>query len=769
MNMAGGVSQGRPERRVWRIDWIPFAVLLVGLALSGAAALYVAAAARAKDAFRFEEQVDRSRRSIQRRIELYVASLRSAAGLFAADPNVDRRTFKAYADRLELRKNYPGIQGIGFALRVARGEEAALAQRLEREWGKPVKVWPEVTAAPERDVVLYLEPQEDERNWLAIGYDMLSHNVRRAAMERARDTARPAASGSVQLVQDRESERHPGFLIYLPVYRNGGVPPTVDDRRRDLIGFVYSPFRAQDLLEEILGGIGQRQIDFEVFDGPQAGDQTRLFRSSEPHAGAASFNDARRIDVEGRTWTLVLRTRPDFDAGSGVAVAWWVLAGGILVSGLLFVLTRSEAAARLRAESAAAELERSRQHLLVSLDQRKAAEEARRQLLERERNARQEAEAANRIKDDFLATISHELRTPLNAMLGWAQLLQQGGLDEQGRVEAIEAIERNARSQAQLIEDLLDLSRIIRGKVQIERANLQLADVIQSAIGAVAPSAAARRIEIRRTIDKDIGPVLGDANRLQQVIWNLLSNAIKFTPEGGRIEVALERRGDFAAIRVSDNGAGIAPDFLPHVFDRFRQADASTTRQKGGLGLGLAIVQSLVQMHGGTVQAHSAGEGKGATFTVLLPRITSASAIWLPPSDDGKASDLRLSRIRVLVVDDDPDARRLVGKVLERHGAWVSTAASASEALASFDRQAPDVLLSDIGMPGEDGYALIAKVRSRDPARGGQVPAAALTAFAREEDRVRSLAAGYQMHVSKPVGSVKLVEVVAELAKGTVA
>ncbi|HEY7116010.1 MAG TPA: ATP-binding protein [Tepidisphaeraceae bacterium] len=471
------------------------------------------------------------------------------------------------------------------------------------------------------------------------------------------------------------------------------------------------------------------------------------------------------------------------EGASSRALAWWVLVVGLLVSVVLFALTRALSRARRQAERVAAELADSRLNLLHSLEERRRAEDARQELLLREQRAREEAERANRVKDDFLATVSHELRTPLNAMLGWAQLLQEGALQAASRDEAVEAIERNAQAQAQLIEDLLDLSRIMRGKLQLTvRTDVQPSNVIEQAIATVSPGARAKDIRIAAGLEPGVGPVRGDPTRLEQIVWNLLTNSIKFTPPGGRIDVFLERRGGYAVIRVADSGKGIAPEFLPHVFDRFRQGDVTaaaataTTRQQGGLGLGLAIVRTLVEMHGGTVEAFSNGPGTGATFTVSLPLAVMPPAVdraaGAPAGESGVATTASkprrdsLNGICVLLVDDDADARRVVGKVLERHGARVATAGSAAEALDALDQQTPDVLLSDIGMPGTDGYDLIAQVRSRDPNRGGGVPAAALTAFAREEDRVRALAAGFQLHVAKPVPTARLVGVVVELARG---
>ncbi|HEV2914762.1 MAG TPA: ATP-binding protein [Pyrinomonadaceae bacterium] len=392
-------------------------------------------------------------------------------------------------------------------------------------------------------------------------------------------------------------------------------------------------------------------------------------------------------------------------------------------------------------------------------------------LFELERNARDSAEASNRLKDEFLATLSHELRTPLTAVLGWLSLLRSGKLDEATRAQALETIERNANAQAQLIEDILDVSRIITGKLGLDVRRFDLSKVIDAAIASVRPAAEAKQILIETSIDEEARLIWGDANRLQQVVWNLLSNAVKFTPRDGRIEVRLKRVNAHTQITVRDTGQGIGADFLPYVFDRFRQADSTSTRTHSGLGLGLAIVRHLSEMHGGTVRAESEGEGRGATFTLELPMRPVLSAaeqeVVAYSSDEDEAQfDCRVSLdgVSVLVVDNEPDTRDLVRKVLEQCGALVTTASSTAEALALLERTKPDVLVSDIGMPGEDGYDLIRSVRSKERERGGSLPAVALTAYVSEEDRRRALSAGYQEHVAKPVELKRLTELVASLA-----
>ena len=394
----------------------------------------------------------------------------------------------------------------------------------------------------------------------------------------------------------------------------------------------------------------------------------------------------------------------------------------------------------------------------------------REQLLRSEQSARLEAERVSRMKDEFLATLSHELRTPLNAILGWAQLLRSGSVAQNEWMEGLETIERNARAQAQLVEELLDISRIISGKVRLDVQRVDLPAIVNTVVESMRPTADAKNHRMFKVIDPHVGPVTGDPNRLQQVVWNLLSNAIKFTPRGGKIQIFVQRISSHAEVTVTDTGQGIAPEFIPHLFLRFSQADASTTRHHGGLGLGLAIVRHLAELHGGTVHASSEGKGKGATFTVALPVSAVLDARTPAESPHPTAEQLPgevnidLSGVSVLVVDDEPDARNLIERVLRSHGASVYTAANATQALQSLQQNKPDVLLSDIGMPDEDGYSLLYKLRKLDPEQGGETPAVALTAFARSEDRKRALLAGFQMHVPKPVEAGELLAVIANLS-----
>jgi signal transduction histidine kinase len=410
------------------------------------------------------------------------------------------------------------------------------------------------------------------------------------------------------------------------------------------------------------------------------------------------------------------------------------------------------------------------ERLRASEESLKRIAEERERLLESERAARAESERASRLKDEFLATLSHELRTPLNAILGWTHLLRTRLDDTRQLAEGLETIDRNARVQAQIVNDLLEMSRIISGKLRLDLQHVDLASIAEEAITSSRPAADNKRIALQSTIDAAAGEIWGDPARLQQVLWNLLSNAIKFTPEGGRIDVQLERVDQHVELTISDSGQGIKAEFLPYLFDRFRQADASTTRQHRGMGLGLSIVKNLVEMHGGSVTASSAGENQGSTFVVTLPLASEsglrAYGLSLREAPEGEtAIEPDFHGLRLLVVDDEHDAREFVSRVLSEAGAEVRTAASTAEALRAIADDPPDLLISDIGMPQADGFELIRAIRKLPASQGGRMPALALTAFARSEDREQALLAGYQGHLAKPVQPAELTAQVARLAR----
>jgi PAS domain S-box-containing protein len=468
--------------------------------------------------------------------------------------------------------------------------------------------------------------------------------------------------------------------------------------------------------------------------------------------------EAVRIHKDGHRLYISLTISPVRDA-SGTIVGAAKIAHDITQARQDEQALQQELQARKAAEAALRDSEAQLKQVITE----------REQLLQSERYARSEAERLSHIKDEFLATLSHELRTPLNAIQGWATLLRQPNIKPEDRDRGLEAIDRNVRAQAQIVSDLLDMSRIVSGKIHLEIQRINLHEVIHDAIEAVRASAEAKKLKIRTLLDSRVGLVRGDPNRLQQILWNLLSNAVKFTPSGGHIQVILERVDSHVEVVVEDTGIGIAPEFLPYVFERFRQADSATTRRHGGLGLGLSIVKTLVELHGGSVRVKSAGENQGTSFIFALPVSTvtdrDVERQRLPVlADPLQAIELpQLNGTSVLIVDDEPDGRLLMVRILEGRGAHVTAVASGPQALDLLQHQSFDILVSDIGMPELDGYELIRRARSLDTSDKRPIPAIAVTAYARSEDRQRSLLAGYQMHLAKPIEAWELVAGIASL------
>jgi signal transduction histidine kinase/CheY-like chemotaxis protein len=717
----------------------PWAVLVASLLFTVAAAAYVSWSATSRDALRLASHASDIRAALSARMDAHIALLRAGTGLFASSDEVSVHEFRRFAEQLALREQFPGLLGIGYTRWLAPADVPALEQEMRQQGVDDFRVWP---PAPPRDVytsIVYLEPFDDV-NQRAIGYDMFNEQVRREAMQRALETGEPTASGRVVLVQEGSDDpaAPPGFLVYAPVYEGGARPATVEGRRQHLRGFVYSPLRAGDLLHAVLTAEERRQFVVRVYDGERAHAGALLYdsgRREESPDLLAGFGERGAVTIAGRPWTVVVLARPEFSE-TAAALVPAIFIVGLLVSVVLFVLTRAEARARLEAEMHADALRRSKEEL----------------------------DAANRAKDEFLATLSHELRTPLNAILGWTRMLRMGHLDPARQADALEVVERNARVQVRLIEDLLDVSRIITGKLRLELRPVALAPALEAAANTVRPSAEVKGVRLVCEWDHEVGQVMAEPERLQQVLWNLLSNAIKFTPRGGSVRFQAARADGNVRIVVADTGVGIKPEFLPHVFERFRQADSSTTRAHSGVGLGLAIVRHLVELHGGTIEARSEGQGRGATFTVTLRRHTAAPSPHVVDVGPSAASD-GLVGVRVLVVDDEADARSMAAAVLEAQGARVHGAGSVREALAVVEREAIDVVVADLAMPDEDGYALLAELRARGNAGGPQLQVIALTAYARAEDRAAAIERGFHGYLPKPVEPADLTALVADLAR----
>ena len=927
--------------------FLPYLILLLGFCFTLLVYHYFSKLTNEQDQMRFDRAVQQIEDRLRTRIETSTTLLRAGTGLFAASEIVQADEFARFVEQIELEKNYPGVQGIGYSRRFPAADKAKVVAEMQRQGIKGFKIWPEDPPRDEYNAIVYLQPVDDP-NKLAIGFDMFTEPVRREAMEAARDSGKPTASGRVKLVQEeRIQPQQWGFLIYAPVYRKNASLSTEAERRNALVGYVYSPYRVDDFFEPIISDTPW-DVTFQVYDGSELTPETLLTLNPSETANEPLFTLQKPQKVAGRTWTFAYATKPSFENASGRPLLKYTWIIGVLLSFLFATVTRAEINARSRAERSTAEVKESEATIRKTLTEREHAEEALQtttqalreadqralleyeRLLERikalaqtlgaareltavfrglrefttvsvpcngffvslydpvqdvrtacygwadgeeldvselppmpvtatgpnsravrtgeviitndymhtqrghavvivgpdnglrpessmavpmavmgriigtievqsyeanvyrpehmtamsmaanltavaienvrllklERTAREAAEESNRLKDEFLATVSHELRTPLTAILGWSRLLEGGTLDESVTQQAVETIGRNAKVQAQIIDDILDVSRIITGNLYLDLQPLEVVPVVENAINVVRPTAEAKRIKIETYFSSTPAVISGDANRLQQVVWNLLSNAVKFTESGGRVCVKVAQAGGSVEIKVSDTGRGINKEFLPYAFERFSQADSTTTRQHGGLGLGLAIARHLVEIHGGSIAAESAGDGKGATFTIKLRLMEAAVGAHnfndvsqpTPPAQS-------LSGVNVLLVDDDSDTLALMATALSRRQANVTAVSSAGEAIQAIRQKRPDVLVSDIAMPGEDGYGLIQKVRSLENGQVANIPAVAITAYAKEEDRKRALSSGFQIYLAKPVEVTELVSVVARAAR----
>jgi signal transduction histidine kinase/CheY-like chemotaxis protein len=701
-------------------------VLVVCLLATLGLTLGVEHYARERDDARFTNALQVTRDRIESRLDTYVAVLLATRGFFAGDRGVTVTDFRRLVAQLDLQRRYPGIQGIGFTRRIPAASLAAIEEELRAQGHESFRVWPR-SPRGELHAIVLLEPL-DRRNRAAIGYDMATDPVRREAMDRARDLGLPAASGKVTLVQEIDPRKQPGFLIYVPVYRSEGIPPTVATRRRDLVGFVYAPFRVDDLLRGIFGSEAEPRLGFAIHDGAPS-EESLLHRS----AGMASarpplLQAVETIRVAGRPWTLTFRSRPAFERLSSRWMTPWALGLGLAGSLLLFVLLQRRARAHQQLRAYARERE---------------------ELLAREREARAEAEDANRAKDEFLAMLGHELRNPLSPIVTALELVAHGPPEVRERAQ--EVIRRQVGYVIRLVDDLLDVSRITRGKVALEKQPVELATVVAQALEMTEQALEERRVRVDVEVPRGL-IVDGDLQRLSQVAANLLTNAAKYNRPGGEVRVSAGREHGEVVLRVRDDGIGIAPELLPRIFDLFAQGQQGLDRTPGGLGIGLTLVRSLVELHGGHVEAHSEGPGHGAELVVRLPAASRAPEPIAPPTSSPRVeSRAAAAPRRVLVVDDNREAADLMAELLQAAGHQPRTAYDAAQAIAVAAEQRPEVAILDIGLPVMDGFELARRLGGPGGPR-----LIAVTGYGQESHRERGREVGFASYLVKPVEPAEL-------------
>ncbi|MDQ2747255.1 MAG: CHASE domain-containing protein [Acidobacteriota bacterium] len=583
----------------------PYLVLAVSLLLTVGAAYIYHQNAKTKDQTKFNGETVRLQLAIENKINLYIALLKGGRGFIEANQDINRRNFSEYVSSLGMEKNYTGVQGIGYSKTVTARERDAFIKKMESEGNTGFNIFP----AAEKDfyqIIVYLEPA-NENSRKKIGFDVSSEVNRLAALNLAADSDEAAASGKINLAANSE-EAQPGFLIYLPIYKKGD-PPRREDRRKNVAGYIFSPFPADRFLGEIQNNQSAADILLKIYDGAVS-DENLLMRTGETLPEKTipveeNYSAQKELDVTGRKWIVQFDSSKTFAAQSNVGWTPLILIVGTILSLLLFGMTYWETFARIKLQATAVELFK--------------LQEQKQELYEKEQAARLSAEQANRTKDEFIAVVSHELRTPLNAIAGWTRILRSEDVSDNTKNTALEKIEKNLRSQTNLVGEMLDYSQLASGTFEIERRQFSISEAFENTCAEIEPTARLKNVVLVKDNRLNGQIVAGDENKIRHVIHSILNNAVKFTPAGGKIEADISETGGVIRMNVKDTGEGISREFLPHIFDRFTQADSSTTRRSGGLGLGLTVSSQIVKLHQGTIEAVSEGAGKGSVFTVKLP------------------------------------------------------------------------------------------------------------------------------------------------------
>lgn len=602
------VEQTSSKQRDKRNEFLklPYLVLVVSLLVTLGATYLFYQNSQAKDFNRFQSEVSKTDTIVENKIENYVTMLKSGRGIIESTEENDRRNFATLLRNLDLENSSLGIQGIGYAVRISPAEREPLIRRMRVNGYPDFKIFPENSnaTADYSSVVIYLEPVigNNQKN---VGFDMTSEPIRQTAMNTARDTAQVTASGKLNLSEDDNSGSQPGFIIYLPVYKNETIPPNVEDRNRFLQGYIYSVFHAKEFLNDVEKTLASKYLSIVIYDSEQANENILAASDSAFSNDASEFSTVVGMKVANRRWMIKYQSLPDFEAQSSNTITPFIFLGGLVFSLLLFSMTYLESYARTTSEKIADDLRRS--------------ESEKQKLLESAQNARVAAENANQAKDEFIANVSHELRTPLNSIAGWSRILQAENISYETRTQALQKIDNNLRTQTKIIEDLLDFSQIVAGKDKAKNKFVIFSDVFEEVYSEVSPLAIEKGITLSKENLLDSNKTPGDFPRIKKLLKNLLTNAIKFTPKGGRITAATKATDGMVELRIIDSGQGIAAEFLPHIFEHFKQADSSITRRYGGLGMGLAISRQIVELYGGKIEVESAGENQGSTFIVKMP------------------------------------------------------------------------------------------------------------------------------------------------------
>ena len=588
---------------------LPYLVLFISLILSLGVTFLFYRSTKNKDSIRFSNSIAQIQTTLENKINLYVALLKSSRAFIESTETLNRKRFKTYVAGLELEKNYVGLVGIGYTKVVLPNERETLTAQMKAEGFTDFRIFPESSQSLNQ-AIIYIEPQND-LNRRVIGFDMSTEENRRQALIRARDYATESATGKVVLKQETEENGQPGFLIYLPIYKDGKFPATVQERRQNLIGYVYCTFRAKDFLTSSIGENAFPDIELKIYDieikeeNLLASSETAQNRNLADERENKGFYEKNNIEVAGRRWIVEYTPTSKFFVQSNQGLSPIIFVIGAAFSFLLFGMTYAQAASRHKLQKIAIDL--------LEVEQEKQ------NLLEKEQRARLIAEQANKTKDEFISSVSHELRTPLNAIAGWAKILKSDNLSVGTKELALQKIERNLRSQTKIVEELLDFSQIISNKVNFETESFAFYDIFENVVIEIEPGIKEKEIELLKTNDLNGQIIVGDRRKIKIAIENLLANAIKFTPPCGKIEVRASVEEEKICFVVKDNGSGIKQEFLPHIFDHFRQEDASSTKFYGGLGLGLAISHHIIKLHHGTIEAVSEGHQKGSTFIVKIP------------------------------------------------------------------------------------------------------------------------------------------------------